>query len=352
VPGVVRPIFRWAAQKLDEAFAWYLSEHVLGGYRFLMQNYDYGDKVYIFGFSRGAYTARALAGMLYKVGLLSKDNVEEVPFAYKLYKANGNDHIAQGFKDAFCRIVPIDFVGVWDTVGSVGFVVSRSLPFVQVNTTIRVFRQALSLDEHRAKFRPNLYHRTPQKKSSTAPDPNVIKPGTDEIYETDMKEVWFAGCHSDIGGGNWPDNTQHSLSNISLRWMIEQIVLADCNILFNFDAFDRLHIPRTIGQQKYASPAKGDGPLKDIDNQDAVQKITDQLWKNPLWWILEIFPTSYTYQNAKGKWVTSWWPHLFRGRRVPPNPVFHTSVKIRMDDARLKYKPKAHYEKDTETYAS
>jgi uncharacterized protein (DUF2235 family) len=88
VPGVVRPIFRWAAHKLDEAFAWYLSEHVLGGYRFLMQNYDYGDKVYIFGpslhptlvagglirsdfssigFSRGAYTARALAGMLYKV---------------------------------------------------------------------------------------------------------------------------------------------------------------------------------------------------------------------------------------------------------------------------------------------
>jgi hypothetical protein len=89
--------------------------------------------------------------------------------------------------------------------------------------------------------------------------------------------------------------------------MIEQIVLADCNILFNFDAFDRLHIPRTIGQQKYASPAKGDGPLKDIDNQDAVQKITDQLWKNPLWWILEIFPTSYTYQNAEGNWATSWW---------------------------------------------
>lgn len=89
---------------------------------------------------------------------------------------------------------------------------------------------------------------------------------------------------------------------------------ADCHILFNYDAFHRWHIPRTIGQRNCSSPAKGDGPPASengddgvIDKQDAVQKITDELRKNPLWWILEIFPTSYTYQNAKGKWTTSWW---------------------------------------------
>lgn len=116
-----------------------------------MQNYNVGDKVCLFGssgphggphgerltslpgFSRGAYTARALAGMLYKVwnirilhqtpytnliyqvGLLSKDNLEQIPFAYKLYKSTSSSDktLAQGFKETFCRPVPIDFVGVW-----------------------------------------------------------------------------------------------------------------------------------------------------------------------------------------------------------------------------------------------
>jgi hypothetical protein len=96
--------------------------------------------------------------------------------------------------------------------------------------------------------------------------------------------------------------------------MIEQIVLKECNILFDLDAFHRWHIPRTIVEGKYSSSANEDGPpagenrpVEGIDKQNAVQKITDSLLTNPLWWILEIFPTSYTYQNAKGKWVTTWW---------------------------------------------
>jgi len=353
-PGVVSPAFRWAAKLLDEAIAWYLYQHVIGGYKFLMQNYDLGDKVCIFGFSRGAYTARALAGMLHKVGLLSKDNVEQVPFAYKLYKSSSksNETLAQGFKETFCRVVPIDFVGVWDTVASVGVIMGRSLPFVGVNTTIRVFRQALSLDEHRTRFRPSLYQTTPPGRSSQPSQLDAIRPGTDELFNTDVKEVWFAGCHSDIGGGVALNTAEHALSNIPLRWMIEQIVRSECHILFDFEAFDRWHIPRTIGQHEYPSGPTGENrPGGDIGRQDAVQKITDRLKTTPLWWILEILPLKYMYQKD-GRWVTTWWPHFGRGRWVPPNPLFHTSVEIRIDDARLGYKPRARYQRGSQTYVS
>lgn len=90
----------------------YLDAHVMGGYRFLMDNYRDGDKISIFGFSRGAYTARALAGMLTTVGLLPKDNVQQIPFAWKMYADTGFV-LAEGFKKAFCRTVRIEFLGVW-----------------------------------------------------------------------------------------------------------------------------------------------------------------------------------------------------------------------------------------------
>ena len=91
--------------------------------------------------------------------------------------------------------------------------------------------------------------------------------------------------------------------------MIEQIVQSDTHILFDNDAFARWNIPISVGQEL---PPKGGGDSTDadadvasVDAQDAVQPITDQLWKMPLWWILEIFPTSYTYQNAQDKWITT-----------------------------------------------
>lgn len=80
-----------------------------------MQNWRAGDKISIFGFSRGAYIARALAGMLTKVGLLQRDNIEQIPFAYKMYTRTDKDvkNEAKRFKKAFCREVTVDFLGVW-----------------------------------------------------------------------------------------------------------------------------------------------------------------------------------------------------------------------------------------------
>ncbi|KAN0138084.1 Uncharacterized alpha/beta hydrolase domain (DUF2235) domain containing protein [Lactarius tabidus] len=370
-PGVVSPLFQWGAEIMDEAVAWYLYQHVQDGYLFLMQNYQVGDKIHLFGFSRGAYTARALAGMLHKIGLLPKDNVEQVPFAYKLFKAAKNETLAEGFKATFCRAVKIDFLGVWDTVASVGVVMSKSLPFVTGNTAIRVFRHALSLDEHRANFRPNFFHRpvTTGGNKNLKPAQNTAEGGTYELFDTDEKEVWFVGCHTDVGGGSTPNSSPNSLSNISLRWMVQEILRANCGILFDYDAFEQCGIPITIGKDIYpptgtslaADQASGSG--NDIDNGgvvteyqadavDVAQPMHDQLKKNLLWWILEIMFTSYTYQNEQDKWATKWSFHLGSGRYVPPKPLFHESVRLRMQHSKCKYKPRARYTEGTETYVT
>ncbi|KAJ7078613.1 hypothetical protein B0H15DRAFT_535847 [Mycena belliarum] len=146
-PGVVSPIFEWGAKILDEAFAIYLNTHVMDGYRFLMENYHRGDKICIFGFSRGAYTARALAGMLHKVGLLPRDNQEQIPFAFKMYQKTSaaGIELTAGYKQTFCQAVTVEFLGVWDTVASVGVLMGRSLPFTSANDSIKTFRHAVSL---------------------------------------------------------------------------------------------------------------------------------------------------------------------------------------------------------------
>jgi len=487
-PGVVSPFFQWGAKILDEAFAWYLDAHVRGGYTFLMQNYRAGDKICIFGFSRGAYTARALAGMIHKIGLLPKDNPEQVPFAYKLYKQTDqkNLDLAHGYKQTFCRAVDIEFVGVWDTVASVGVLMARNLPFTTANTTIKTFRHALSLDEHRVKFRPNLYHRPAPDTASAGKDPEHASPviakenvfekvthaiedgvgkvvrrvsgsrkskskankgkgnpvvrtvttglssvvveetseapaddvsikdsavdvgtnpdsGSDPVKGTDVKEVWFSGCHSDVGGGATLDSTVHSLSDITLRWMVRQIVISQVGISFDSDALARAKIPNSVftgvgfpvtpptsafkrgekapagtqmmlklkpsesPENPFSSPktdnltleVPGDGDAGDSSSQnsaalteiDAIQPIHDELQLNWAWWILEVLPLTYSYQDGKGKWHKKIGFHLAKGRRIPDiNPCFHESVQERINDATLKYVPRAVWKKGTETY--
>lgn len=120
-----------------------------------MQNYREGDKICLFGFSRGAYTVRCLAGMLHKVGLLPASNGAQVSFAYDFYKDDSPNgwKMSAEFKKTFCTNVDVYFVGVWDCVASVGFI-PRKLPFSKSPTnSIHYFRHAMALDEHRAKFK-------------------------------------------------------------------------------------------------------------------------------------------------------------------------------------------------------
>ncbi|KAE9403227.1 hypothetical protein BT96DRAFT_854948 [Gymnopus androsaceus JB14] len=399
-PGVVSPVFQWCAKILDEAFAWYLDAHVMQGYEFLMQNYKTGDKICLFGFSRGAYTARALAGMLYKVGLLPRDNQQQIPFAYKLYTRTDKASVtlSAGFKQTYCQSVGIDFIGVWETVASVGVLATKTLPFTSDNTSIKTFRQALSLDEHRCRFKPNLFHRIPSDASGTAPaasaspkasDPESqitplpmkralsdyfrkikmkkpklqqaeVKVVVQPVFETDVLEVWFSGCHGDIGGGSVPNATKQALADIPLRWMIRQIMESQCGIQFNEAGLMELEIP--FEAIPAAIPSKPEVPStgsntdstgsssvpsswRALDALDAVQPLHDALVADPAWWLLEILPMESKYQDANCAWHTSYAWNLGRGRQIYiPNPLFHVTVKTRIADKALAYTPKAQWQ--------
>ncbi|KAG7088030.1 hypothetical protein E1B28_012066 [Marasmius oreades] len=365
---------------LDEAFAWYLSAHVVEGYRFIMQNYKSGDKICIFGFSRGAYTARAVGGMLFKIGLLPRDNFEQIPFAYKLYKRTDKEGIelAAGFKDTYCTTVTVEFMGVWETVSSVGVIMNKTLPFTNSNTSIKTFRHAISLDERRAKFRANLFHRPiasgniANKKGNRGlglfrrtrrlPEDVENEPSSGGP-STDVLEVWFAGCHGDVGGGSVSNSEPHSLGNISLRWMIRQVILSQCGVLFKNEALSKtwvdfpptpLPFPTKAKESWSEKGSTSDNGVAESDRQDAVTPLHDQLklkGGNILWWILEIIPLDYSWQDAKGVWHSTFKANLGKGRKIEDeHPKFHTTVMERMKTESLKYRPNAIWQRGTEAY--
>ncbi|KAJ3845560.1 hypothetical protein F5878DRAFT_668620 [Lentinula raphanica] len=164
--------------------------------------------------------------MLDKVGLLPMSGFQQIRSAYELFIRTDETgwQLSQGFKKTFCRPVTIDFVGVWESMDSVGLLPKRlSTPIS--NITVRTFRHTLSLDERRTKFRirhrefgPPLYSENPLDISNST--------------TTDAREVWFAVIHLHVGGGSVKDNIGHSLGRISLRWMIRECLKANMRIVF------------------------------------------------------------------------------------------------------------------------
>ncbi|KAL5635892.1 hypothetical protein ACGC1H_004631 [Rhizoctonia solani] len=564
-PGIFLPVTMALAKIADQGIALYLDKHVMGGYQFLMKHYNEGDRICLFGFSRGAYTARALAGMLYKVGLLPPDNTEQISFAYQMYKRTDLAGFQQsaGFKKAFSREVKIEFMGVWDTVSSVGLLWPRHLPFTSSNAIVKTFRHAVSLDEHRAKFKQNVWHvhshtahRDPDQGSPSAKHPRVASPtqvrspaatlrlptrvnkpnakkddvditvtnptpppppqsttlddvspagnqpplwlgqgqtdlrnffppaqspgvnegnrggpideswhsreptrvqrarpdsgvdgldiekmetagkaseqaprtlhtiksdinlasglqsgvgvaasigvtgetnnkestgimgwlrskgkpkkqsthmsggikfeavmeeqisegGNIDEEETDVLEVWFAGCHSDVGGGEERNDAEYSLSNISLRWMVRQIILSQCGIQFNNEALREMKIPLptlSFGKLNPTAHYSSLGDAKVIEaaqnqeRRDALAPSHDAL-RNPLWWPLELFPLVHSYQDENGDWHRSFRWNLFgprHARKTLKVVKIHRSVQYRMEHMKGKkgapYKPRA-----------
>ncbi|KAH7925809.1 hypothetical protein BV22DRAFT_1104761 [Leucogyrophana mollusca] len=200
---------------IDLAIAWNFERVVLGAYRWLSDNYEPGDKIFLFGFSRGAYQVRTLAGMLQEVGLILRGNEEQIPFAYELYadlKGRRMDReagfdMADRFKRTFSQEAAVHFLGAWDTVSSIGVVRSKSLPATEDLKHTCYFRHALALDERRVKFLPE-----------------YVCGGDTDITNTErergphIKEVWFPGCHSDIGGGS-KKNTELNNAAVPVLWM-------------------------------------------------------------------------------------------------------------------------------------
>ena len=149
----------WAKAKMSVA-GWGVRDNVNQAYRYLMETYESGDRVYLFGYSRGAYTVRLLAGMLHMCGLLTRGSDNLVPYATRLYRKRGSpkyDRIAPGFKKSFSRECRPHFIGVWDTVASVGLLRRKFFQDMKLNPDVSYGYQALSVDEWRTYFKPAVW---------------------------------------------------------------------------------------------------------------------------------------------------------------------------------------------------
>lgn len=190
-----------------------IDKNIMDCYRFIVHNYEAGDELYFFGFSRGAYTVRSLAGFIRNSGLLKREHAGRVAEAYKLYRKRSrqsgpNAPEATAFRQAYAvaDITYIQFVGVWDTVGSLGIPIpfwgtlgAREFLFhdTEPSKIILRARHAVSIDENREDFKPTLWSE---------------KPGLD------LKQVWFAGVHTDVGGGY----DEPGLSFCAAQWMVTE----------------------------------------------------------------------------------------------------------------------------------
>lgn len=284
-PGMWGKAKRWFITRLDLAVAWLLEEHVTAGYRFLMQYYRPGDQIFIFGFSRGAYTARALAAMLYKVGLLTPGNEELLPFAWNMFKRERDVEVYKGFRYTFSRHVPVHFLGLWDTVSSVGWLWHpQYLQFTENNPIVEVVRHAVALDERRAYFRQNLW---------------TDKPPAGQ----DVLQVWFPGVHCDVGGGY--RESQAGLSKIALRWMVDQA-----------KGFGLRFQPKATAA---ILPAQ-DTPQNAAPNVTAMQHESLHGW----WWFVEFVPKRI--RDPSRGFAPRWIIPLGRHRYVHEHANIHASV--------------------------
>jgi hypothetical protein len=205
-----------ADRLLGGAFGFGLFHNVIACYRFLAQNYEPGDEIFVLGFSRGAYTARSVAGMVGRVGLLTKLSLveERLPAAVHMYQRTDLPQGAFGesvdeFKHDHCFPAEVDFLGVFDTVGALGVPgFMRHAPRfhdVQLSAQVLRARQALAIDETRMKFAPSFWEAPSDPSGASTDDARV-------------KQVWFEGAHSDVGGGY----RETGLSDTTLLWMARE----------------------------------------------------------------------------------------------------------------------------------
>jgi uncharacterized protein (DUF2235 family) len=207
-----------------------LRENVQQMYEWLAaQHHGTDDRVYLFGFSRGAFTVRALAGVMFRCGLSGQRGAFET--AWRLYEPMQADKtsVEAFWRDAQSRSCPVHFLGLWDTVKSYGGLHPVMLPHLRHNPTVRTVCHAMALDEHRGWFDATTWgwldhdqgrDVAPASKGFAAA--RLDRETKAALAQQVIEEVWFSGSHSDVGGGGDNDAT----SNIALAWMLAEAVHA------------------------------------------------------------------------------------------------------------------------------
>jgi len=317
-----------------QAFGWGLTRNLEEAYTFLMNNWQRDDRVYLFGFSRGAYTIRVLASLLRQIGLLPPGQIQLLPYALRLFNSVRSDdrNAAKGaeqhnpywrlcgtFRNDFAQDVgrntrhfPVHFVGAWDTVSSYGRVWDpRPFPFTRANPSVATVRHAVALDERRWFFQQNLF-------AKTLRDPTA--PGAQRTAQ-DMVELWFPGVHSDVGGG-YGDEAEEDASSerprglwrVAFEWMLRE---AEANgLLLDRERLERARRPPPAPAEPWRGQAHESLTLR--------------------WWPAQFFP-KLTYSEATGKTR----PRIGgRGCRRAAGAVLHASVlrRVRSD---AKYRPRS-----------
>lgn len=192
-----------------------INRQIRRAYGYLASRYRPGDRIFLFGYSRGAYAVRSLAGVIDRVGLLRADQATErnVQLAYRHYEAGGQSPAAHAFAKQFCHSdAVVEMIGAFDTVKSLGLRLPLLWKMTEprhafhnhaLSRCVRAGFHALAVEERRAVYTPVMWHSDPD-------------------WSGRLEQVWFAGTHGDVGGQLGGYDAARPLSNLPLVWMLEQ----------------------------------------------------------------------------------------------------------------------------------
>ena len=275
-----RPILiRWLGLPFGALFGAGTERNIRRLYRALIHEYEQGDEIFLFGFSRGAFTVRALAGVIYRCGVLRRDHEVQLDKAIRLCQKHFEacrsarelrvlKRDAQHFKRDFAYACNIRFLGVWDTVKSVGYMFPSNLPHTRHNPIVQTVRHALSLGERRTFYAPTTWGGLD---GDTRPAIHLPVPRTEDepptIQWQDVQEVWFPGDHSDVGGGH----NETALADVSLHWMINEAY----------------HAGLRVNVSKYYNIVPN---IETLSPDDVHDEMTRGCLRKAIWWLLEYFP--------------------------------------------------------------
>ncbi|GAB1216033.1 hypothetical protein ATERTT37_005234 [Aspergillus terreus] len=373
----------------SQALGTSFEQHVLGGYRFLMRHYRKDAEIYIFGFSRGAYTACFLTKMLDYSGFLGPDNEEMIPIVWKTFsqlklvrfqkssmRTSEVFEFLKASREILCRAaVRVKFLGVFDTVNSVAeFEVDNEFDNSALTT-----RHAVSIDERRVKFQPVLLRKyrqqtknrirrrhylrpppretnhckesdntSPEEKSTPVQSAESRHGKTDKSTTVeaddpaiDQLEVWFPGCHADVGGGNKRGDEKFQLSHAPLVWMVQEAIKAG----LRFDprqvkTYDCLDNPEEDASHRAYLDAlhhsSATGILNDRLQCGSSVSVTSAL----AWNILEHIPIKHVEIQKDGGSRTMQFPlHCGKPRGIPNDALIHVSAIRRMQHSK-DYRPR------------